>query len=77
MAGFVRKVHPQAQIKWGPVKELVPDLEVTAQSMNGAGAAEVWALAFIDPDGETHVYLLDGGGKSALIAQVTGGVVLP
>jgi hypothetical protein len=78
MAGFTRTVHPQANFEWRKLAELAPDVIITPNVPEAEQqAAEVMGLAFIDPDGETHIYVMTDEGKGNLIRKLTGGVVLP
>lgn len=81
MAGLTRTVHPASNVKWAPLKEICPDVTVQlgpAAERNGDGEPpEPMALSFADPDGEMHVYPFTPEGKQNLLAQLTGGVILP
>jgi hypothetical protein len=78
MAGITRTIHPQSSVRYAPISQIAPDVQMRANVTpeNGAGE-EVQALAFIDPDGETHIYPLSEEGKQALLKQLTGGIVVP
>lgn len=59
--------------------EICPDMQfkqIGEVESNGS-AEEPMGLAFIDPDGEMHVYVFTPDGKQNLMAQLTGGVILP
>ena len=74
MAGFRRTVHPQADIVWGKMADIAPDIVVNQPDANGS---EAMGLAFMDPDGEQHVYVFSDLGRENLIRQLTGGVIVP
>ena len=75
MSGFTRKVHPVSNVVWKKLKQLAPDVQATGA--NGSEPEEPMALAFVDPDLETHIYLFTEEGRVNLIRQLTGGLVVP
>lgn len=77
MAGITRRVHLVTNFEWKKFKHLVPDLTLTADTQNGDEPEEPMALAFVDPDGETHIYLFTEVGRVNLIRKLTGGLVVP
>lgn len=81
MAGLTRTVHPTSSVRWAKLTDICPDVNakpVHGENGNGTGNAEgPMALSFADPDGEMHVYVFTPDGKQNLIAQLTGGVILP
>lgn len=80
VAGLTRTVHPSSNVRWAKLTELCPDITVTPASAvetNGGEPEEAMGLSFVDPDGEMHVYVFTPDGKQNLLAQLTGGVVLP
>lgn len=75
---LTRTVHVQHAFRVAPMRELAPDVELAAQ--NAAGdieRAELHGVAFTDPDGDVQIFVLDDAGRSSLIEQLTGGVVIP
>ena len=83
MAGSTLKVHIVSNMRWAPLKELAGYIAddvaplVQPEVANGDGPVIPMGLAFTDPDGEAHVYVLDDAAKQALVKKLTGGVVLP
>lgn len=80
MASIDLHVHAQSSFVFAPLEQLVGVLDVTdkeAEAANGGEPTTVKGLAFIDNDGEGHVYVLTENGRQKLIAQLTGGVVIP
>lgn len=84
MAAMARFIHPMSSIAWKPLSELAPDITIKHEQpvdATGNGHKEEpetsMGLAFIDPDGETHIYVFDTDGKQKLLAQLTGGIVIP
>jgi hypothetical protein len=77
MAGFVRKVHMESTVEWGPIDRFAPDLEVRVTVEAGAEPVQPMALRFLDHDGEAHVYAFSEEGKAALLKTLTGGVIVP
>jgi hypothetical protein len=64
---------PRRQHPLGPtLTKLAPDVQL----QNDSGE-EPMGLAFIDPDGEVHVYVFTEDGRQNLLGQLTGGLVLP
>lgn len=73
-----RVVHVQHSFRVAPMRDLAPDVALAAQ--NAAGEierAEMPGIAFTDPDGEVHIYVLDDEGRGRLVQQLTGGIVMP
>ena len=80
MAGLSRTIHPASRHNFGPLATIAPDVSLrlpAAADGNGGGPEEPQALAFTDPDGETHVYLFDEAGKQRLVQTLTGGIIIP
>lgn len=73
MASLVRAIHVQANIRWAKLNLVAPDVGLRFDGTD----EEPMALAFTDPDGETHIYVFTDEGKRALLAQLTGGLVVP
>lgn len=69
MAAFTRSVHPATQVEWGPLARFAPDVHYDTD-------VQPMGLAFIDPDGEAHIYVFDENGRQALLQQLTGGIIL-
>jgi hypothetical protein len=78
MAGLTRKVHLVSQFEYGSIDKVAPELGIRQQA-DGNGDKQVApdALWFTDPDGETHVFVFSEDGRKALIAKLTGGLVIP
>ena len=83
MAGSQLKVHVVSRMSWKPLDDLAGFIAddvtrmVQPESGNGAAPPKLMGLAFTDPDGESHVYVLDEAGKQQLLKQLTGGLVVP
>jgi hypothetical protein len=80
MASINIHVHPHSNFAFAPLEELVGVLDIKETNVddNGTGEPEpVKGLAFIDGDGEGHVYVLTERGRQKLIAQLSGGIVVP
>lgn len=79
MAGIVTKVHARFAIAVGPVDRYVPPtMQIRQEPDDGGGKPAVpQAVAFQDPDGETHVYVLSDETRRGLIAKLTGGIMVP
>lgn len=72
-------VHQESSFLYGPVEDMVGmfDIKVSATAENGGAPEQPKGLAFVDSDGESHVYILSESGRQKLVAQLTGGIVLP
>lgn len=78
MSAHRRSVHVDATFHWRTLAEVAPDLGVMQQPANGAQPETPMALMFVDPGGEeTHIYVFAETGRQALIAALTGGIVVP
>jgi hypothetical protein len=73
MAGITRTIHPRWQLNYAPLERMVPDLRVSSE--NGEAEVPTHGLAFTDPDGETHVYMLTDSQKTELVKMLTGVIV--
>jgi hypothetical protein len=75
MAGITRKVHMQSNYAFDSIDSFAPYLGIR-QPPDGNGGEPVApkALAFTDPDGETHVYVFSEEGRQGLIRALTGGI---
>lgn len=69
-----RTIHTNASIVSGPASQLVPDVK-----MQSAEGEEGFVLGFVEttPDGgqEVHYYVLDKGGKEAIVTRLSGGII--
>jgi hypothetical protein len=63
-----RTVHVDSKIKYAPMTELCPDMIISLPSGETA-----MGMAFIDGDGEQHVYVFSEDGKADLLKQMNGG----
>lgn len=73
------KVHPQSQIDWKPIDELVPLLGLKAVKPAGNGLQvdePLHGLVFTDADGEIHVYAFTDEARTTLIEKLTGGIMV-
>ena len=73
---ITRVVHEKSAVVVGPAAEILPDLNYNAVDGNGE-PVDMTALAFVDPDRETHVFLLDPDGRRKIAQALTRGVILP
>lgn len=71
MASVTRSVHPQSGVLWGPLAQIAPDVGIKFD-----GDEEPMALAFVDPDNETHIFLFTEDGRKGLVKQLTGGIIV-
>ena len=72
-----RRVYMAAQFAYGPLSELAP--EITLRDGQG-DQIDPQALQLTSGDGvnsEANLYVLDDGGKEALLRLLTGGVIIP
>ena len=78
MAELKVGVHVQYAIDFGPVSRFVPpQAEITQKADDGGGIpTEPFALSFLDPTGEMHVYVVSDASKTQLVAALTGGIVV-
>jgi hypothetical protein len=80
MAGITRTVHPSSTFAWKPLDQMIPDMHFGPPPGSNGDAAHAdppMGLAFIDPDGETHVFVFNEDGRKKLLEALTGGIVLP
>ncbi len=71
MSRLKRVVHPQTTFAYGLLSQLAADIVARDES----GATVPNALAFVDPDGETHLYILDDAGVARLRQMLSGLVI--
>ena len=77
MAGITRKVHLKTAFDYGSIDKFAPDMQCRVPPENGGGVPVTPnAICFCDPDGETHVFILDEDGRKALISKLCGGVIV-
>lgn len=83
MSRFVRVVHSQSNFQYDSCDAIAPDLGLKFESndprSNGSDPASYTpkALAFTDPDGETHVYPMTEEARENLVRMLTGGIIVP
>ncbi|HZT93258.1 MAG TPA: hypothetical protein VE985_02115 [Gaiellaceae bacterium] len=81
MAARSIHIHRPANVRYAPIGELVgvADIRALAEPENGGEPAEIplHGLAFVDVDGETHVYVMAEPERQIVIQQLTRGIVLP
>ena len=78
MSGFKINVHHQYVPDWGPASNFVPPT-VQMQERGDSGGSqptEPKALVFVDPDGESHVFLVSEKMRQQLLRMLTGGVIV-
>lgn len=77
MASIARHVHPFAEFDFGPIDRFAPDLGMRGKPAEEGGEAPIPnAVAFRDPDGETHVYVISDEGRTALMKCLSGGIII-
>jgi hypothetical protein len=79
MAGITRTIHPVSNFVWAPLAKIAPDMQLSpAPGGNGHSPDDPpQGLLFVDPDGETHIFVFGEEGRQKLLAALTGGIVLP
>ena len=78
MAGLKIGVHVQYVPDFGPADKFVPPtLQVQENADAGGGKPTVPnALVFVEPDGETHVYVVSEQMRQQILRILTGGVIV-
>lgn len=69
---LTRVVHPETTMAFGPLAELAPDIVASDDYDRPVDVA----LAFVDPDGECHIYLLAPEGLERL-RRLISPIILP
>lgn len=79
-----RHFVPNAQVAYGPLRELAPDIQAALPDSDGNARrpadehdlpAPPMVLAFLTP-GESFLFHLDEHGRDALVQMLTGGVIV-
>lgn len=77
MASITRHVHLFSEFDFGPIDRFAADLGVRGKPAEEGGEKPVPnAIAFRDPDGETHVYVLSDEGRAELTKCLSGGIII-
>lgn len=74
-------LHRPVNVVFAPIDDLigVANIKAVLPSENGGPPEEIPlnGLAFTDPDGETHIYVMADEERQIAIRQLTGGIILP
>jgi hypothetical protein len=71
---ITRIIHTNAKIALKPLEQIAPDVK-TERTDGGEGP--VMGLAFQDPDGDLHVFVLDEQRLEKLKSDIIGGIAIP
>ena len=81
MAGASVKVHLISNMTYKPLEQLIgffgDDIKAMVNAGDNGQKPKLYGLAFDDPDGEAHIFVMTDDGKQNLIRKLTGGLVVP